>query len=50
MLRSQTSVLALLECVVVKNVSFSMAGICIGQKRQFHHGCNVLLFGMSFAA
>jgi hypothetical protein len=35
MLRSQTSVPALLERAVVKNVSFIMAGICMGQKRTF---------------
>jgi hypothetical protein len=41
---------ALLECVVVKNVSFSTAGICIGQKRLFQHSWNVLWSKMSVSA
>jgi hypothetical protein len=31
------SVLAWLECVMVKNVSFSTPGMCHFQKRQFQH-------------
>jgi hypothetical protein len=33
--------LAWLECVMVKNVRFSMAGKCHGVKRQIDHGQNV---------
>jgi hypothetical protein len=50
MLRPQTSVSALLERAVVKNVSFSMAGICMGQKRQFQHGWNLLWSKSSVSA
>jgi hypothetical protein len=32
---SKTSDLALLECVMVKNVIFSIAGMCLGQKVRF---------------
>jgi hypothetical protein len=32
---------AWIECVMVKIVSFSMAGMCDGQNRQLQHGWNV---------
>jgi hypothetical protein len=35
---SKSSIAAFLEYVMLKNVSFSMAGICHGQNRQFQHG------------
>jgi hypothetical protein len=38
----QMSVSACLKRAVVKNVRFSMAGICRGQKHQIEHGWNVL--------
>ena len=28
-------------CVVVKNLGFSMAGLCPGRNSQFQHGCDV---------
>jgi hypothetical protein len=39
---SNMSVSALLEYVLVKNVYFSIAGMCCGLKCQFQHGCTML--------
>jgi hypothetical protein len=35
------SVSSCLECVMIKNVSFSMAEVCLGQKCLFQHNWNV---------
>jgi hypothetical protein len=47
---NKTSDLACLECVVVKNVRFSITGMCSGQKSQIQHGRNALLGKMSNSA
>jgi hypothetical protein len=37
----ETVSFSMAECVVVKSVSFSIAGMCQGKKRQSQHGWNV---------
>jgi hypothetical protein len=39
---SKLSALVCIECLVVKNLSFSIAGVCRGQNRPFQYACNVL--------